>query len=96
MLYLVAYDIRNARRLNAVAKFCLRYGVRVGLSVFEMRFDRRTEFEYFLEELSARMDTDIDLVRIYRICENCLRERRILGKSTGENVILREGFAYVF
>ena len=96
MLYLVAYDIRNARRLNAVAKFCLRYGVRVGLSVFEMRFDRRIEFEYFLEELSARMDTDIDLVRIYRICENCLRERRILGKSTGENTILREGCAYVF
>lgn len=96
MLYLVAYDIRNARRLNAVAKFCLRYGVRVGLSVFEMRFDRRIEFEYFLEELSSRMDTNIDLIRIYRICENCLRERRILGKSTGENTILREGCAYVF
>ena len=96
MLSLVAYDIRHARRLNAVAKFCLRYGVRVGLSVFEMRFDRRIEFEYFLEELSSRMDTNIDLIRIYRICENCLRERRILGKSTGENTILREGCAYVF
>lgn len=96
MLYLVAYDIRNARRLSAVAKFCLRYGIRVGLSVFEIRFDRRIDFEYFIEELSSRIDSDTDLIRIYRICENCLRERRVLGKSTGENTILREGFAYVF
>ena len=96
MLYIIAYDIRNGRRLNAIAKCCLRYGQRVGLSVFEANFEKRELFDLFLQELSCRIDPNSDLVRIYRICENCLRERIILGKSTGENPKLKEGEAYVF
>lgn len=96
MLYLIAYDIRNGKRLNAVAKCCLRYGQRVGLSVFEANFETRERLEMFTYELSRKIDLRTDLVRIYRICENCVRERLILGCSVGENPTLSEGEAYVF
>lgn len=96
MLYLIAYDIRNGRRLNAVAKICRRYGVRVGLSVFEARFSKREDFESFIRLLSANIDAEKDLIRIYKICENCARERCVLGHSIGENKALREGEAFIF
>lgn len=96
MLYLVAYDVRAPKRLNAVAKICLRCGFRVGLSVFEIRFETLPEFEDFAARISAVIDPDADLVRIYRICENCRRERLILGKSIGENRAPAEGEAFIF
>lgn len=96
MTYLVAYDIRSGLRLRRVAKLCLRFGTRVGLSVFEMNLKNENDYYDFLKQLAKQIDTEHDLVRIYRICENCLEKRLILGKSRGELKILKEGEAYIF
>lgn len=96
MLYLIAYDIRSTRRLRATAKICRRYGVRVGLSVFEAHFESKDDFENFSALLNREIDEKRDLVRIYRICENCLRERIVLGRSIGENPPRAEDDAFIF
>lgn len=96
MRYVIAYDIRNGRRLNAVAKTCCRYGVRVGLSVFEAHFKTREELDAFVRLLSAQTDASKDLIRIYRICENCGRESLILGRSIGENPAMNRHDAFIF
>lgn len=96
MLYVLAYDVRDPKRLRNVAKRCLRVGVRVGLSVFEIRFGTTSERDEFLRRLAPLIDPERDQIRIYRICENCAQERSVLGKSRGESVELEEGKAYVF
>lgn len=96
MLYVVAYDIRDNRRLSAVAKVCRRYGVRVGLSVFEAHFKCPEDYQHFLRELEQRIEPTSDLIRIYRICENCVRERTVLGLSSGENLPRANGEAFIF
>ncbi len=96
MLYVIAYDVRDGRRLRGVAKYCARFGVRVGLSVFETRFENPDAFEAFSNRLNALIDPERDLIRIYRVCENCIQKRRVLGKSRGETAVSGKGDAYVF
>ena len=96
MLYVLAYDVRDPKRLRNVAKRCLRAGVRVGLSVFEIRFDAPAERDAFLRRLAPLIDPEHDQIRIYRVCENCARESSVLGKSRGDNVAPEEGKAFVF
>jgi CRISPR-associated protein Cas2 len=70
MLFLVAYDISNKRRLRKVAKLMQSYGERVQRSVFECRLTPNK-----LKALAFQMKDLIkprrDRVHIYQLCASC-------------------------
>ncbi len=78
MLFLVAYDIRDEKRLNKVAKKCEDYGFRVEYSVFECDIPE----EIFLElwnELLLLINPEEDSLLAYRICGNCVKTIQSAG-----------------
>lgn len=64
MKYLVAFDISNTRRRNAVVKCCLGVGFRVQKSVFEI-FLESCRLGTFEESLLGMINAETDSVRIY-------------------------------
>ena len=61
--WLVAYDVREEKRLRRVAKHLLGYGVRVQYSLFRARMSRR-EAERLRWELLRLMDVEDDLLML--------------------------------
>jgi len=78
MLHLVAYDIRNPRRLRKVAKVCEDYGIRVEYSVFECDLAEE-HFDRLWADLSREIDWDQDAVLAYRICGSCVQNIASMG-----------------
>jgi CRISPR-associated protein Cas2 len=78
MLYLVAYDVRDPRRLRIVAKTCLDYGIRVEYSVFECDL-AEDSFIKLWKDLCRVIDTDEDAILVYRICGSCVQRIKSLG-----------------
>ena len=78
MLMVVAYDIRDPRRLRRVARCCEDFGGRVQFSVFEVRLNA-DQFDNFWEKLQTRIDPDEDCLVAYRICNECSRKVREAG-----------------
>lgn len=78
MLTLVAYDIRQPRRLTRVAAVCEDYGVRVQYSLFECRLEPPA-FERFWTRLLAEIDPAEDRVVAYPLDARCARETRTAG-----------------
>jgi CRISPR-associated protein Cas2 len=80
MLFLISYDVTDDTRRRHVMEALKDYGRRVQYSVFECNLEERG-----LEELTRRLDSAIDPAedscRLYRLCEACAREVRILGKG---------------
>lgn len=64
LLYLIAYDIRQPRRLGRVHRFLRRQGLPVQYSVFTAQLDAR-KLERVLGGLRAIIDARIDDVRCY-------------------------------
>jgi CRISPR-associated protein Cas2 len=59
MLYLVAYDVSDPRRLHRVAQACEDFGVRVQYSIFEAHLDEK-DFQRFWLRLIDEIDEDED------------------------------------
>ncbi len=78
MLWLVAYDIANPKRLSKVAKTCLDYGVRVEKSVFECDLEEDV-FSTFWQELNELIDESVDAIVAYRICASCIKQALSAG-----------------
>ncbi|HON00800.1 MAG TPA: CRISPR-associated endonuclease Cas2 [Acidobacteriota bacterium] len=78
MLYLVAYDIRNPRRLRRVAKVCEDYGVRVEYSVFECDLPEEV-FQRMWRDLAREIDAKEDALLAYRICGACVERIESMG-----------------
>ncbi len=78
MLYLVAYDIRDSKRLRRVAKTCQDYGLRVEYSVFECDLAEEV-FGQLWRELLAAMDPEEDAILAYRICGACVSKIESAG-----------------
>ena len=80
MLHLVSYDVSDDNRRRHVMEALKDFGRRVQFSVFECNLDEKA-----LEELLGRLDFEIDPAtdscRLYRLCESCAGEVRILGKG---------------
>lgn len=70
MLWLIAYDISDPKRLYRVAKLMKRYGTRVQRSVFECRLDQ-TRLKTLVSEIKATIKPRRDRVQIYRLCDFC-------------------------
>lgn len=67
---IVAYDIKNDKRRNKVAKILEKYGVRINFSVFECLF---TEVQYSkaTQLIENKINKHEDSVVYYPICVNC-------------------------
>lgn len=71
MLILITYDVNtetNAgkKRLNKVAKYCLKYGQRVQNSVFECSLDA-SQFRRVMNDLENLIERDKDSIRFYNL-----------------------------
>lgn len=74
MLVIVTYDVntetsKGRKRLNKVAKCCLRYGQRVQNSVFECNVDA-SQSRMMMNELEALIDKKTDSLRFYNLGNN--------------------------
>lgn len=79
--FLVGYDIASDRNRAKVAKIMEGFGYRVQYSLFECRLDGRA-FNRMLRAVAPHVTAgDGDSIRIYRLCENCLQETRLLGEG---------------
>ena len=87
MLHLVAYDIRNPRRLYRVAKVCLDFGIRVEYSVFECDLSK-DDFELMWKFLEKAIDADEDCILAYRICGSCVQQIESMGAVVRPGKIL--------
>lgn len=73
MLLLITYDVNTTdtagrKRLNSIAKTCLKYGQRVQNSVFECLVDP-VQYKNLQVLLLKKMDKDKDSIRFYNLGE---------------------------
>lgn len=80
MLHLVAYDIRDARRLKKISRLCLDYGLRLQYSVFEFDLEPGPTRE-FIGELESIIDSSCDRVMIVPVCGTCRAAITLLGQA---------------
>ena len=78
MLHLIAYDIRDPKRLRHVAKTCEDYGLRVEYSVFECDLTEEL-FKNFWKRLQSLIDQEDDCILAYRICGGCVQRIQSMG-----------------
>lgn len=91
MLTLVAYDIREPKRLAKIAKTCEDFGVRIQYSVFECRLEADA-FDRFWNALNDILDPEADRVTAYKVCASCAKDIRDAGVQTHSQKVV----AYVF
>ena len=75
----ISYDISDDRKRRRVANLLLDYGKRVQYSVFECRIDAKT-----LDKIIALLKPFAegnDSIRVYQICETCLKKAVLLGRG---------------
>jgi len=73
VLWLACYDIRNPKRLRRVARIMEGFGKRVQKSVFECWLTH-SELDRLHEKASAEMDPNHDSLRLYHLCEDCMKQ----------------------
>lgn len=78
MVYLVAYDICEPKRLRNIAKVCEDYGIRVQYSVFECRLEE-VQFQRLWGELLDVMDPSEDRLVAYKLDAKAARETVTAG-----------------
>lgn len=77
MFLVIAYDISDDKRRLRVAKTLGRWGNRTQFSVFECDLNEREEKQMLAELLEICQDEDA--LRIYRLCETCVENSRVIG-----------------
>ena len=75
--YLVAYDIRDEKRLRLAAKKLLGYGHRIQYSIFRCRLSKR-DVERMHWELSKIREKE-DSILIVGLCNSCVE--RVCAQS---------------
>ena len=78
MLHLVAYDIRDAKRLRHVAKTCEDFGIRVEYSVFECDLSDE-HFSALWALLRENISEEEDCILAYKICGSCVTKIESMG-----------------
>jgi CRISPR-associated protein Cas2 len=78
--HLIAYDVRDAKRLRQVAKHLESYGNRVQYSIFRCRLDPRG-LEKLHWELAKILSSEDDLL-IIPICDHCAA--KVPNHSSGD------------
>ena len=82
--YVVVYDISDDRRRTRLHNRLLRYGSPVQYSVFECLLSDK-ELHRMLRMIERTIRKREDHVRVYSLCEACLKKTRVYGE--GEEVL---------
>jgi CRISPR-associated protein Cas2 len=82
MFTVIAFDIVDDRTRYRVVRALRRYAVRVQKSVFEAPFLPPPKFQRLRQEVEQLIDAEMDTVRYYFLCGNCIS--RIETSGTGE------------
>jgi len=80
MFIVVSYDIVDNRSRDKVSKTLLDYGTRVQRSVFECIVDQR-RLDEMIARVSKFLNQQDDTLRVYNICEGCLKKIKVFGKG---------------
>lgn len=78
MLYLVCYDISDDKVRYDISQRLLDFGARIQESVFECLLDA-AQYQRMVAALDRIPLNELDKVRIYKICANCVEAVRIYG-----------------
>jgi CRISPR-associated protein Cas2 len=78
MLYLVCYDISDDKIRYQVSERLLDFGARIQESVFECLLDGE-QYERMVAALDRIRLDELDKVRIYKVCANCVEAVKIYG-----------------
>ena len=78
--YLIAYDVRDAKRLRRVARLLEGYGSRLQYSLFRCKLAPR-ELERLQWELTKLMESEDDLL-ILGLCGQCAKRVRVKSNRT--------------
>jgi CRISPR-associated protein Cas2 len=78
MLYLVCYDISDDKVRYQVSERLLDFGARIQESVFECLLNAE-QYERMVAALERIGLDELDKVRIYKICANCVEAVKIYG-----------------
>ncbi len=89
MLWVIAYDVADDRRREAISSVLCAWGARVQLSVFECEFPDEATARRTIDEIVELMDEADDQVRIYRLWRDEANAVRVLGRRRLEE---REDF----
>jgi len=80
MFVVVSYDIVDDKARNKIAKILLDYGTRVQYSVFECNLDSE-QLAVMERRLMRVLNGEEDTIRIYLLCEGCVKRIRVFGKG---------------
>ena len=80
MLYIISYDIEKDRTRTRLAHRLKDFGFRVQYSVFEADLDD-AELEQLRKILAKVALEDDDSIRVYGLCEHCLKKVDIWGQG---------------
>ena len=78
MIYFVAYDIADRKRRTKVRETLANFGVRVQYSFFECDMDKK-RMEELKAQLLSIMEEAEDSLRVYPLCEDCLKKVSLIG-----------------
>lgn len=79
MIYVIAYDVADDRRREAVAAVLATHGARVQLSVFECDLPDLDALRHVKDRIRALIDADEDQVRLYPLPASSTRCLEVLG-----------------
>lgn len=80
-LIIVAYDVRDRRRLRRVASMMERYGARVQRSAFECRLDNAHIVRLF-SDINCVINRRQDKVTVIALCQACAhRSHRLIERG---------------
>lgn len=80
MVYFISYDIANSKRRVKVAKKLEDFGIRIQYSFFECEMEK-SMCASLRDELLRIMNLKEDSLRIYPLCDDCLRKTSSLGEG---------------
>ncbi|MBO6102869.1 MAG: CRISPR-associated endonuclease Cas2 [Opitutales bacterium] len=82
--YIVSYDIPSGKdgdsRRAKLAKYLCGIGLRVQMSVFELRLQPEKLLSV-CRDMEEIINADTDTIRIYSICSNCEKKSVFMGKK---------------
>ena len=78
--YVIAYDIRDEKRLIKVAKTMESYGVRVQKSIFEAALTEQ-KLRTLKSTLIKIIDPEWDGIMFFLFCPKCEQKMNIIGKG---------------
>ncbi len=81
MICIIAYDISKNKIRRKVENLLKEKGIRVNYSVFECRFENISERDDLILEIRGLIKSK-DSVRVYTICNACLKKTLEIGRYT--------------